>query len=90
MSAATGKPAQMEGLQVDQLQHMHQEAREKLLQYIGSADEETLERTRTLGPVTVSNRKVLAQAVLHSVHHWAQVAMDLRAASLQRFLFALR
>jgi len=27
-----------------------------------------------------STRKVLAQAALHSVHHWAQVAMEVRQA----------
>ena len=33
-----------------------------------------------LGAVTVSERKILTQAVLHSVHHWAQVAMEVRQA----------
>jgi uncharacterized damage-inducible protein DinB len=28
----------------------------------------------------VSERKTLAQAVLHGVHHWAQVAMEVRQA----------
>jgi len=52
----------------------------KSAQYIGSANEETLRRMRTVEPVTVSNRKVLAQAILHSGHHWAQVAMEVRHA----------
>ena len=33
-----------------------------------------------MGPTTASNRKILAQAVLHSIHHWAQVAMEVRQA----------
>src|ERR1043166_8369364 len=54
-------PAQVQALQLDDLQRMHQEAHENLMQYIGSADEERLQKTRTLGPVTVSERKILAQ-----------------------------
>lgn len=76
----TGRPAQMDALQLDDMQRLHQQTHEKLTLYIGSADEERLARMRTLGPRTVSNRKVLAQAVLHSVHHWAQVAMEVRQA----------
>jgi uncharacterized damage-inducible protein DinB len=77
-----GRPAQMEARQIEDLERMHQEAHQKLAQYIASASEETLQKTRTLGPVTASNRKVLAQAVLHSVHHWAQVAIEVRQAGL--------
>jgi uncharacterized damage-inducible protein DinB len=73
-------PAIEEKLGVDELGRMHQDALQKLERYIGSANEETLQRTRTLGPVTVSERKTLAQTVLHSVHHWAQVAMEVRQA----------
>jgi uncharacterized damage-inducible protein DinB len=76
----TGRPAQMEARDLDELERMHRGAHENLARYIGSANEEALERTRTLGPVTASNRKVLAQATLHSVHHWAQVAMKVREA----------
>jgi len=73
-------PAIAEKLEVDELRRMHEDAHQKLERYIGSANEERLERTRTLGPVTVSERKTLAQTVLHSVHHWAQVAMEVRQA----------
>jgi hypothetical protein len=55
-------------------------AHKKLAQYIDSTNEEALQQTPTLGPVTVSNRKTLTQASLHSVHHWAQVAMEVRQA----------
>src|SRR5579859_4971725 len=77
---ATGRPAPIEVKNFEDLERMHREAHQNLTQYIGSTSEEKLEKTRTLGPVTVSNRKIFAQAVLHSVHHWAQVAMEVRQA----------
>lgn len=77
---ATGRPPQMEAKDLNHLEKLHQEAYQNLAQYIGSTDEEKLQKTRTLGPVTVSERKIFAQAVLHSVHHWAQVAMAVRQA----------
>lgn len=73
-------PAKMEAPTLDGLERLHQEGHQKLTQYIALANEERLEKTRTLGPATVSERKILAQAVLHSVHHWAQVAMEVRQA----------
>ena len=76
----TGRPAQMEAKDLGGLERMHREAHENLTRYIGSANEEQLEKMRTMGPVTASNRKILAQATLHSVHHWAQVAMKVREA----------
>jgi uncharacterized damage-inducible protein DinB len=79
-AGATGRPAQMEAPELSQLQSMHQETHTKLAGYIAAVTEETLEKKRTLGPRTVSNRKILAQTVLHSVHHWAQVAMAVRQA----------
>jgi len=79
-TAGMGRPAQIASPPLEELQRMHQDAYRKLKQYIESASEDTLQRTRTLGPVTVSDRKTLAQALLHSVHHWAQVAMEVRQA----------
>jgi uncharacterized damage-inducible protein DinB len=79
-AGATGRPQQMASPSLEELQRMHEEAHKKLKHYIESASEEALQRTRTLGPVTVSERKTMAQAVLHSVHHWAQVAMAVRQA----------
>ncbi len=77
---ANSRPAHMDVKNLEEAERMHQEAHRNLTQFIGSATEEQLDRTRTLGPVTVSNRKIFAQAVLHSVHHWAQVAMEVRQA----------
>jgi uncharacterized damage-inducible protein DinB len=79
-AGAMRRPEQMASKSLEELRGMHQQAHKKLSQYIGSASEDALQRTRTLGPVTVSDRKTLAQAVLHSVHHWAQVAMEVRQA----------
>jgi uncharacterized damage-inducible protein DinB len=79
-AGATGRPAQMASGSLEELRGMHQQANKKLAQYIDSTNDEALQRTRILGPVTVSDRKTLAQAVLHSVHHWAQVAMEIRRA----------
>ena len=76
----TRRPQQMQALEIDSMRRMRRETHRKLAQYLASVSEETLEKMRALGPVTVSNRKVLAQAGLHSVHHWAQVAMEVRQA----------
>ena len=79
-AGAMRRPEQMASKSLEELRGMHQEAQKKLTQYIDSTSDEALQRTRTLGPVTVSNRKTLTQALLHSVHHWAQVAMEVRQA----------
>lgn len=79
-AGAMAPPAKVDAPGLEELQRMHHGAQQKLAQYIDSAREETLLQTRKLGPVTVSNRKVLTQAILHSVHHWAQVAMEVRQA----------
>jgi uncharacterized damage-inducible protein DinB len=79
-ASPTGPPSLLESPSLDALAQMHRESMEKLGQYISSADGEMLQANRTLGPVTVSSRKVLAQSLIHSIHHWAQVAMEVRQA----------
>ncbi|HMF89201.1 MAG TPA: DinB family protein [Candidatus Angelobacter sp.] len=76
----TARPPNLESPSLDALERMHQEAHQKLCQYVGSVSEETLRQARKLGPTTASNRKILAQATLHGVHHWAQVATEVRQA----------
>ena len=76
----TAPPPNPDSPSLETLTRMHDEAHEKLALYVNSGSEEGLRRTRTLGKATVSNRKILAQTVLHSVHHWAQVAMEVRQA----------
>lgn len=73
-------PPSLQDPSLDMLAQLHQESVETLRTYIASANEESLAKKRTLGPVTVSNRKVLAQPLIHSIHHWAQVAMEVRQA----------
>ncbi|HKD82841.1 MAG TPA: DinB family protein [Candidatus Angelobacter sp.] len=73
-------PPKMDAPSLDDLGRLHQEAHKKLAEYIAAANEERLEKARTVGAITVSERKILAQTVLHSVHHWAQVAMEVRQA----------
>lgn|SRR5579863_834893 len=65
---------------LEELERWHQETHTKLEHYITSASEEELSRKQTIGQTTVSNRKILTQTVLHSIHHWAQVAMEVRQA----------
>ena len=73
---APRRPAQMASQSLEELRrHAPGRHTRSSRNILTSTSEEALQRTRTLGPVTVSNRKTLAQALLHSVHHWAQVAM---------------
>jgi uncharacterized damage-inducible protein DinB len=74
-------PAKLESPTLDDLMHIHNRAHAQLLNYAMTAGEEELRATHSFGPVSKpSNRKILAQSVLHSVHHWAQVAMEVRQA----------
>src|ERR1041385_8079264 len=49
-------PAQIQALEVEDLERMHQEAHENLTRYLGSAGEERLQKTRTLGPRSEERR----------------------------------
>lgn len=62
------------------LLQLHKDANAKLETFLNASDDDKLRDTQTLGGRRVSNRKMLAQAALHSVHHWAQVAMEVRPA----------
>lgn len=77
---SSAPPPKMEAPKLEDLERMHQQTQQKLLQYVASANEEVLAKTRKLGAGTFSNRKILAQTALHGVHHWAQVAMEVRQA----------
>jgi len=63
-----------------QLMQFHQETRSSLLAYIAAASEEELRKEQTFASVSVTKRKILAQLALHPVHHWAQIAMEVRQA----------
>jgi uncharacterized damage-inducible protein DinB len=80
LSHPSPPPKKLESPALGELRQIHQDAHQKLAQYISLASEESLKKTQPFASVSPSNRKVLAQAVLHSVHHWAQVAMEVRQA----------
>jgi uncharacterized damage-inducible protein DinB len=74
-------PAKLESPTLDDLMQIHKTAHAQLLNYAANAGETELRTMHSFGPVNkTSNRKMLAQAVLHSVHHWAQVAIEVRQA----------
>ena len=78
---AKDPPAKPEAPTLDDLAKIHQSAQEHILSFVSSASDDDLRRTQSFGPVSnVSNRKMLAQVALHGVHHWAQVAMEVRQA----------
>jgi uncharacterized damage-inducible protein DinB len=62
------------------LLQMHKDANAKFEMFLKTNDDNKLRGMQTLGTRKVSNRKILAQAALHSVHHWAQVAIEIRQA----------
>jgi len=59
----------------------HEETREKLTDFMSQMSETTLnQQVGFYGGRTASKRKVLTQIFLHCVHHWAQVAIEVRQA----------
>jgi len=74
-------PPKLESPSLDDLMQIHKSAQAQLLNYAATASAEDLQQTQSFGPVSKSsNRKVLTQTILHSVHHWAQVAKEVRQA----------
>ena len=73
-------PSKLQSPTVEELSRLHQTNHEQLSGYINSASEEELQRMQTMGPTTASNRKILAQIMMHGVHTWAQIAMEVRQA----------
>ncbi|MBV9622794.1 MAG: DinB family protein [Acidobacteria bacterium] len=69
-------------LGVTDLAQMHADASRKFEAYLTMPGDNNPRRTQMLGTRTVSHRKMLAQAALHCVHHWGQVAMEVRQAGL--------
>ncbi len=69
----------------DGLWALHGRAYESLARFVATAQETDMERVITLpfrDGFDVTVRKLLAQAALHSVHHWAQIAMEVRQAGM--------
>ena len=72
-------PAKLESPTLHDMMQIHKTAHAQLLNYATTAGDAELSTTQSFGPVAkASNRKILAQTMLHSVHHWAQVAMEVR------------
>jgi uncharacterized damage-inducible protein DinB len=64
---------------------LHERGYARLAGFAASATEEDMARVVKLpfgGGREVSTRKVLTQAALHNVHHWAQIAMVVRQAGM--------
>lgn len=65
------------------------EARIRLRKFIDDSDERKLTqnvtfKTVSYGEMTVSFRKCLVQALIHSIRHWAQLATELRRAGYKQ------
>jgi uncharacterized damage-inducible protein DinB len=74
-------PTKMESPTLDDLIQIHKTAHAQLVGYVATTSDEDLQATQSFGLSSkTSKRKILAQTVLHSVHHWAQVAMEVRQA----------
>jgi uncharacterized damage-inducible protein DinB len=65
---------------VSALRAFYQENREKLAEFMSHMTETTLNEQVEFYGRKVSKRKVLAQLYVHCVHHWAQVAIEVRQA----------
>ncbi|HYH01049.1 MAG TPA: DinB family protein [Terriglobales bacterium] len=66
-----------------------EQARIRLRQFIESADDSKLARnvtfkTVSFGELTVTFRKCLTHALIHSIRHWAQLATELRRAGYKQ------
>lgn len=66
-----------------------EQARVRLRKFIADADENKLAQNVTFqtvsyGVLTVSFRKCLTHALLHSIRHWAQLATELRRAGYKQ------
>jgi uncharacterized damage-inducible protein DinB len=75
----------LEPKSIEELFALHDEAHEMLLQYIAAANEQELRHIDDLPFISglkVSKRKMLAQALFHGIHHWAQVAMEVCQAGI--------
>jgi uncharacterized damage-inducible protein DinB len=63
------------------LRAFHQENRGKVAEFMSQMTETTLnEQAEFYGGCKASKRKILTQIYLHCVHHWAQVAIEVRQA----------
>jgi uncharacterized damage-inducible protein DinB len=78
--AVAAEKAAQEPRTPENLARLHQRAYDKLTKYVASASTVDLDHLERVGPATITRRKILSQVTLHSVHHWAQIAMAVRQA----------
>jgi uncharacterized damage-inducible protein DinB len=73
-------PDQLPTESLDDIFAVGEKAREKYLQFFASAKDEDWAATVQLGRINLqaSKRKLVAQALTHSMRHWAQIATFLR------------
>lgn len=75
----------MEPNSLDELWAMHEVAHQRMTDFLASAGEEEMRGIAELpfeGGFKVSRRKLVTQYFLHGVHHWAQIAMQVRQAGI--------
>jgi len=65
---------------LEAFRHRHQEAFRKFTEFLETADDAALREKKKFSRFEASPRKLLTQSILHSVHHWAQIAMLVRRA----------
>lgn len=65
---------------VETFRRRHQEAYRKFTEYLGTASDDELRTKKKFSRFEASPRKLLTQSTLHSVHHWAQIAMIVKRA----------
>jgi uncharacterized damage-inducible protein DinB len=67
-------------IKVETFRRRHQEAYGKFIGYIDAASGADMRAKKKFSRFEASPRKLLSQSILHSVHHWAQIAMLVRRA----------
>ena len=83
-------PANLESLEVssvDELFGIGERATKKYRQFIARAESEDWSQTIDLGPrlnMKPSKRKLVSQALTHSIRHWAQLSTFLRQQGLKQ------
>ena len=65
---------------VETFRRRHLEAYRKFTEYLDAAGDAEVSAKKKFSRFEASPRKLLTQSILHSVHHWAQIAMLVRRA----------
>jgi uncharacterized damage-inducible protein DinB len=65
---------------VETFRRRHEEAYRKFTEYLSASSDDDLRTKKKFSRFDSSPRKLLTQSILHSVHHWAQIAMIVKRA----------